>query len=278
MLHDSHFHFFVDEKKFKYDFLFSLKEAIKNDITDFCLVSTNIEDFKKNLDFIKNNIRELKDLGLNTFRTFAGFHPDNYKEYLTTNNDSNLNALSNLLEKEKQTNNLAYICGIGEIGIDLHWNKKDTLEDQINVFKGQIKIAQKYNLPICIHSRDAFEETLNVLKEYTNLKLLWHCFTLNAEETNKVLQVLEKECNHNLYIGVNNIATYNSGKYILNSLKLIHKDRILLETDAPFLKPRKFNFEFNNPMGVLNVFDYLNMHLGISKKNFKENFISLFNF
>ena len=125
------------------------------------------------------------------------------------------------------------IYAIGEIGIDLYWDKT-TLPDQINAFKTQINWAKKLKLPIVIHCRDAFDEVFKVLEEEQdeNLRGIFHCFTGSLEQAHKVIGL-------GFYLGIGGVVTYkNSG--LDKVVAQVSLDHIVLETDSPYLTPVPF--------------------------------------
>ena len=121
-------------------------------------------------------------------------------------------------------------CAVGEIGIDLYWDKT-LVEEQKLVFASQIDMALKYNLPIVIHARDSFDEIFEVLDNYKdrNLKGVFHSFTGSTEQALKAISM-------GFYIGINGIVTFkNSG--LDKIIPQIDINNIVLETDAPYLAP-----------------------------------------
>lgn len=120
---------------------------------------------------------------------------------------------------------------VGEIGIDLYWDKS-LLSEQIVAFQYQLQLAVDYQLPVIIHVRDSFRETITAMEPFRNsgLKGVFHSFTGNAEEANEMLGF------ENFYLGINGIVTFkNSG--LADTLQKVSPDKILLETDAPYLTP-----------------------------------------
>ncbi len=127
---------------------------------------------------------------------------------------------------------------VGEIGIDLYWDKSLLKQQQI-AFKQQIQLAKKNKLPIVIHCRDAFDEVFEVLESEKdeNLFGIFHCFTGNYEQAKKALS-------HNMKLGIGGVVTFKNGgidKY-LNEIPLEH---IVLETDAPYLAPSPYRGKRN---------------------------------
>lgn len=245
---DTHFHLFLDDTDFNLNQVQVVEEAIEKGVELMVLTSTDKNDMQKNTEFAKKYSKNIKQ--------WLGFHPDNFKEYDKKYLESKL--------KESE----GRVVGIGEIGIDLNNTNKNTLEKQQEVFEDQIKIAKAKDVPFAIHSRNSFYETLEVIKKYANLKFVWHCFNLEKEKTELLLKKFS-----NIYFGLNAIVTYKSGKYIEESLKIIPKNRILCETDAPFLAPRPFVYKYNTPIGVISVYNYIQKVLDENlEKQIENNF------
>lgn len=177
-----------------------------------------------------------------------GLHPtsvkENYKEELT--------------HVEEQLSNRTF-CAIGEIGIDLYWDKS-TLEIQKEAFKHQINLAKKYNLPIVIHCREAFEEIFEVLEEEKsdNLYGIFHCFTGNLEQAKKAIS-------YNMKLGIGGVVTFKNGKIdqFLNQIDLKH---IVLETDSPYLAPKPFRGKRNESSYIYKVLEKLSELYGKSQE------------
>lgn len=121
-------------------------------------------------------------------------------------------------------------AAIGEIGIDLYWDRS-TLEAQQHAFKHQIKLAKQYKLPINIHCRDAFDEVFEILETEKGEELygIFHCFTGDFEQAQEAIS-------YNMKLGIGGVATFKNGK-IDQFLKEIDLQHIVLETDSPYLAP-----------------------------------------
>jgi len=148
-----------------------------------------------------------------------GLHPtsvdEDYRE--------ELKAVEYWLEKRK-------FYGIGEIGIDLYWDKKFKTE-QIDAFRHQIKLAKSYKLPVVIHVRDSFDETYEIIKEEQDgaLKGVFHCFTGTADEAEKVTDL-------GFSLGIGGVLTFKNSK-LDETIRSVDIANIVLETDAPYLAP-----------------------------------------
>ena len=175
-----------------------------------------------------------------------GLHPthvkDNYKE--------ELKHVEDMLAKRK-------FYAVGEIGIDLYWDKS-ILGIQQEAFKHQIQLAKKYKLPIVIHCRDAFDEIFEVLEteKCEDLFGIFHCFTGTLEQAHKAIS-------YNMKLGIGGVATFKNGKIdqFLNTIDLKH---IVLETDAPYLAPVPFRGKRNESAYIVHVLEKLSYIYGIS--------------
>lgn len=176
----------------------------------------------------------------------TGVHPTHIKD----NYEEELAHVEAELAKRK-------FYAIGEIGIDLYWDKTH-LKEQQQAFKRQIQLAKKYQLPIVIHCRDAFDEVFEVLEEEksTDLFGIFHCFSGTYEQA---LQALS----YNMKLGIGGVVTFKNGKIdqFLNQIDIKH---IVLETDAPYLAPVPFRGKRNESSYLVNVIDKLSNVYGIS--------------
>ena len=134
------------------------------------------------------------------------------------------------LEHVKREFSNRHFFAVGEIGIDLYWDKSN-LENQKKAFKIQIKLAKKYKLPIVIHCRDAFDEIFKILESENDDDLfgIFHCFTGTEEQANKAISF-------NMKLGIGGVVTFKNGK-IDTFLNKIDIKNIVLETDSPYLSP-----------------------------------------
>ena len=133
------------------------------------------------------------------------------------------------------------IIGIGETGLDFYYNNSDR-EKQLNSFKIHIEASLQSNVPLIIHSRNAEEETFNTLNEYKNekLKILMHCFTGSKKFAEKLL-------NFNTIFSASGIITFKNAIDLQNTFKFLPLDKILIETDSPFLTPVPNRGKKNEP-------------------------------
>jgi len=132
------------------------------------------------------------------------------------------------------------IVGIGEIGLDYYWDKSFN-DIQQEVFVKQIRLANELNLPICVHDRDAHLDTLNILKEYNNgSKVVMHCFSGSVEFMRECLKI-------GMYIALGGVVTFKNAVKAKEVAVEVPLNRLLLETDAPYLTPVPHRGEENQP-------------------------------
>lgn len=168
-----------------------------------------------------------------------GLHPTHVKENYT----EELEQLQNQLIQRK-------FVAIGEIGIDLYWDKTYLKEQQI-AFRKQIQLAKQYKLPIVIHCREAFDEIFEILEEEKSSDLLgiFHCFTGDYQQALKAIS-------YNMMLGIGGVLTYKNAK-IDQFLHRIELDHIVLETDAPYLPPVPHRGKRNESSYLVHIADKL---------------------
>jgi TatD DNase family protein len=161
--------------------------------------------------------------------------------------------------------NLEYrkFVAIGEIGIDLYWDKTN-LKQQQTAFRFQIQLAKQYKLPIVIHCRDAFDEVFEILEAEKSDDLfgIFHCFTGTLAQAHRAIS-------YNMKLGIGGVVTFKNGKIdqFLSEIDLSH---IVLETDAPYLSPEPFRGKRNESAYLLNVLDKVAVVYGMDKQDIAE--------
>lgn len=192
-----------------------------------------------------------------------GFHPTELEDF----NENTLKELEKILQNKK-------IVGIGEIGLDYHYGKEES-ELQKDAFIKQIELAIKYNLPIVIHSRDAAEDTLEILKKYPNIKMDMHCYGYSLEVAKQLLKI-----NPHMKFGIGGVLTFKNSKKLKEVVEYLDMSNILLETDSPFLAPEPLRGTKNEPANTKYVAEYIanmkNISLEEVKKITTNNAISQF--
>ena len=190
-----------------------------------------------------------------------GYHPS----------EASITADADILELENQIKSNDSVVGIGEIGLDYHYGKED-IDLQKDLFRKQMKIAEKYNLPVVIHSRDATEDTIKILKEFPNVIGDIHCFS-GSIETAKIYVSMEYK------IGIGGVVTFkNSNLYKV--VEAIGINNILLETDAPYLAPVPYRGKQNSskyiPLIAEKIAEILDLSLAEVSRVTIETTCSLF--
>ena len=182
----------------------------------------------------------------NNMYLMTGVHPTHVKA----------NYLEELTHVKDQLAFRKFIA-IGEIGIDLYWDKS-TLKPQQEMFRAQIQLAKQYDLPIVIHCRDAFDEVFEILEEEKGPDLfgIFHCFTGSLDQAKKAIS-------YNMKLGIGGVVTFKNGK-IDQFLNQISLDHIVLETDAPYLSPVPFRGKRNESSYLLNVLEKISDIYAIS--------------
>lgn len=164
------------------------------------------------------------------------------------------------------------IVGIGEIGLDYHYGKEDK-ELQKEIFIKQLDLARKYNVPVTIHSRDAAKDTFDIVKDYNDLKITYHCYQYSLEMAKELLK-------QNILFGIGGVLTFKNSKEIKEVVKYLPLSNILLETDSPYLAPEPLRGTKNIPSNVIYVAKYIAELKGIPLdtvlKSTSENAISQF--
>lgn len=210
ILIDTHTHLYSEE--FATDRTEMMERALQNNVQHFFVPAIDASYF--------NGMQQIKEQYPNNVHLMMGLHPcyvkpETYEEELA------------FVKKQLDTN--AY-CAVGEIGVDLYWDKT-TLALQQQAFATQIQWAKKLGLPINIHCRDAFNEVFEVLEQEKSNELfgIFHCFTGDFNQAQKALSL-------NMKLGIGGVATFKNGKIdqFLNEIPLTE---IVLETDAPYLAP-----------------------------------------
>lgn len=147
----------------------------------------------------------------------AGVHPENCYNLP----QDWLQRLAEMLADEK-------VCALGEIGLDYHYDNTDKAV-QAEVFSQQLQLAQRLDLPVIIHSRDACEDTMTILKQHKPRGVV-HCFSGSAETAAEVVKL-------GMYVGFTGVLTFKNAKKALAACAAVPLDRLLLETDCPYMAP-----------------------------------------
>lgn len=229
ILTDTHTHLYASE--FDEDRTQVIENAIKLGISRYFLPNIDSESIVPLFNLVKQ-------FPENCF-PMMGLHPCSVNEKY----QHELKVVEYWLEK-KNKNSDDKFCAIGEIGIDLYWDKT-FLEQQKDAFEKQIQLAIHYNLPIVIHTRNSFDDTFEIVYEYRNqLKGIFHCFSGSAEHARKIMDL------GGFKMGIGGVVTFkNAG--VAEVVKDIPMEYIVLETDAPYLAPAPNRGKRNEPEHLL---------------------------
>ncbi|HEX4774745.1 MAG TPA: TatD family hydrolase [Candidatus Saccharimonadales bacterium] len=205
--------------------------ASEHGVTRLVCVGCDLQDSRLAIDFAKNR---------QSCWATIGIHPHEAKHF--AGQSAKLQEFSKLATRPK-------VVAVGECGLDYYYEHSPKTT-QIEVLKFQIELAQKYNLPLIFHVREALDDFWPVLDSYKGLRGVLHSFTDSAEN-------LAKALDRGLFIGVNGIATFAKNPAQLEVYRSIPLKSLLLETDAPFLTPTPYRGSINEPKRVGVVADFL---------------------
>ena len=233
-----------------------IKRAEYNQVKYLLTICTTLKSFE--------TIKLITDKYENIYGTF-GIHPHETKKFVHVDKTFILNS--------KKDNNK--IIGIGETGLDFYYNFSEKII-QRKSFIEHINAALELNIPIIVHTREAENDTCEILKsenKNSNLKILIHCFTGSKEFVKKLLDI-------NCYVSVSGIITFNSSTELAETVSFIPIEKLLVETDSPYLSPMPFRGKPNEPSYIIHTIDKLSLIKKMPKKkiisNTTNNFKKLF--
>ena len=214
-----------------------IKNAFDNGIDKIIVPSAYPADMENIMDLVNK---------YDNVYGMLGIHPSEVKSW----DDSFIEKIKNYAKNSK-------IAAIGEIGLDYYWDKSFN-DLQKEVFIKQIKLANELNLPIDIHDREAHKDTYDIIQEHNNgSKVIMHCFSGSVE--------FARECvKAGFYLGIGGVVTFKNAVKMKEAAKDIPLERILLETDAPYLTPVPFRGKENQPAYVKYVAEEIASLRGIS--------------
>ena len=243
MIIDSHCHLEYDPLNKELDFV--IERAKKNKVKYLLTISTKNESFDQIIKIINKYP--------SVYGTY-GIHPHESKNY------EDINCLF-ILNKIKQNKK---IIGIGESGLDFFYNHSEK-DVQLKMFEEHIHASQESGMPIIVHTRSAERETFEMLKsEFNNknFKILIHCFTGTKEFAHKLLDI-------GCYISASGIITFKKSSELADTFKTIPNNRLLVETDSPYLSPDPLRGKSNEPSHIIHTVKFLS-----NLKNLNENELS----
>jgi len=223
-LFDSHSHY--NDEKFDIDREQIIKETLSRGVSNFIIAGYNIQGSKKAIEIAEK---------YEQIYTTAGISPNDVED-VKNNIDNSISQIEEIAKNKK-------VVAIGEMGLDYYWDKENK-ELQKEVFIKQIELANKLDLPIVIHTRDAFIDTIEILKHNNvNKRGIFHCCPLNQELVKEAVKL-------GYYISLSGVITFKNAKNVEEILGLIPEDKLLIETDSPYLSPEPLRGTRNNSMNV----------------------------
>ncbi len=223
-----------------------IKRAEYNQVKYFLTICTTLKSF--------DTIKLITDKYENIYGTF-GIHPHETKKFVNVDKSFILNSKKNNKK----------IIVIGETGLDFYYNFSEK-NIQRKSFIEHINAALELNIPIIVHTREAENDTYEILKsenKNSNLKILIHCFTGSKEFVKKLLDI-------NCYVSVSGIITFNSSTELAETVSFIPIEKLLVETDSPYLSPMPFRGKPNEPSYIIHTIDKLSL---IKKMPNKKNYV-----
>lgn len=215
MFIDTHCHL---SSEYYDDIQLIIDNAKKNHVNNLIISGCDKKGIEESIEIANNN----KNIYL-----ALGYHPSE----VNTTTDEDIKKLKSIVQKNKQ------VVAIGEIGLDYHWEKENK-EAQKKLFKKQLELAKELDLPVVIHSRDAFQDTYDILKE-SKCNGVIHCFTGNLNNAQMYLSL-------GFYLGIGGVLTFKNTN-LKETIKDIPINKILLETDSPYLAPTPYRGQQNCP-------------------------------
>ncbi len=254
MIIDSHCH--LNYEPMSLDLKKTIDRAQKDGVKYLLTISTEDKRFNEILKIVKDF-----DCVYGTY----GIHPHEAKNHLAINSKK---IVTNIKANNK-------IIGVGECGLDFFYNHSEK-KDQIKCFEEHIIAAQETQLPLVVHTRNAEDETLSIIKntkKQHDFKVLIHCFTGTRDFAFKLLDL-------GAFISASGVITFKKSTDLANTFKDIPNDRILVETDSPYLAPVPLRGKTNEPSYIIHTVKFLSKLKEISFDDFSKittsNFFKLF--
>lgn len=208
MIFDSHAHY--DDDRFNEDREEVIKEIQDNGVIGVLNCGTSLQGARDSLKLAQE---------YDFFYAAVGIHPEN-ADGLT----------DEAFEEIKEMTKNSKVRAIGEIGLDYYWEENPPKEIQKEAFRRQMALARDLNLPVIIHDREAHGDTLDIMKDFPEVKGVLHCFSGSVEFAHECLRL-------GYYIGFTGVVTFKNAKKILEVAREVPMDKILVETDAPYMAP-----------------------------------------
>lgn len=226
MLIDTHLHLSTEDYH-EDEIKDVLKQAKRNNVEKYIVCGCSKSEIKNVLNLYSEN---------NDVFLALGFHP----QFASDLKKRDLLILEKLLTRN-------HVVAVGEIGLDYYYSKENKGRQRV-IFDEQLKIAEKLNMPVIIHSRDAIEDTYKILSRY-KLRGVIHCFSGSYEMAKKFVKL-------GFYLGIGGVVTFKNSKLKDTVLK-IGLEHIVLETDSPYLSPEPYRGKKNGPQNIYHIASFL---------------------
>jgi len=209
-----------------------LEQMEANGVTHAITIGSNIKDSNISVEIANK---------YNNMYCAVGVHPEEVECF-------DIDKIENLIKQNIDTGKLV---AVGEIGLDYYW-RKDNKAEQIEIFKQQIELAKKYKLPIVVHCRDAYGDTLDILKQYAPFDNggVIHCYSGSIDWAKEVIKL-------GFLISFTGVVTYPTATNVQDVAKWVGANKFMVETDSPFLTPVPFRGKKNNPSYVMYVLQFI---------------------
>jgi TatD DNase family protein len=240
---DTHCHLTFDDLARDIDAILARSRA--TGITEWITIGTDLQECKKAIELTER---------FEGMYAAVAIHPHDAK----TVTEDTLQELKKLAQHKK-------VVAIGETGLDYHYNFS-LHEDQRKVFAEHLKIAAEMNLPVIIHCREAFNETIEILEEYSaGIKnIVFHCFSGDASQAKIVLD-------KGFYISFTGVVTFKNARIKQEAAKIVPLDRLMLETDCPYMSPEPMRRQkINEPALMIHIAKFLAELKGIDLADFAD--------
>lgn len=223
LIFDTHAHY--NDPKFSENQFEILNYVHQNGVSNVCNMSASLEECATSVELAKK---------FDFVFCAVGIHPENVDSL----NENWQAELESFAKQEK-------VVAIGEIGLDYH-SENFNKNKQIEVFEQQMEIAQKLDLPVAIHSREAAFDTITVLKKFSSVKGVVHCFSGSVETAEQLLDL-------GYFLGFTGILTFKNSKQVKQVARAVGLSRMVIETDCPFLAPEPWRGQVCNSSMLVSV-------------------------
>ena len=240
---DTHIH--LNDEKFVENLDFYIQEGIENGVKNFLVVGFDYDSSVKAVEIANK---------YDCCYAAIGFHPCDVQK---TKNIEVLQGFLKLFSEKK------VVC-LGEIGLDYYWvEDEEERKNQHKEFIYQLELAEKFNLPTSIHIRDATQDAYDILKKHAKTPFVLHCFNASEEMLNLYLKL---DC----YFSIGGVVTFKNAKNLQEVVKKIPLDRLLIETDAPYLAPTPYRGKLNEPKYIKRTLEFLAETLNVPFEELDE--------